>query len=137
VYDKWLATVWHAPLFELGVDDSVGEALAADSDALKYTVALQLVQDQFGVHHTWQHHHTLPTSSPMFSSRSAASPRSLPGFNCSLCDKICSFTRNQRASSLSEKNESALTDHASHENHVINWPASTILDGESDKSTTL
>ena len=55
MYNEWLATVWHAPLFELGVDDSVGEALAADSDALEYTVALQLVQDQFGVHHTWQH----------------------------------------------------------------------------------
>ena len=40
------------------------------------------------------------------------------------------FTRN-----LSEQNKSALTDHASHDNHVINWPASTILDRESDKST--
>jgi len=45
------------------------------------------------------------------------------------------FTRNQRASSLSEQNKSPLTDHASHDNHVINWPASTILDRESDKST--
>ena len=45
------------------------------------------------------------------------------------------FTRNQRASSLSEQNKSAVTDHASHDNHVINWPASTILDRESDKST--
>jgi len=45
------------------------------------------------------------------------------------------FTRNQRASSLSEQNKSALTDHASHDNHVINWPASSILDKESDKST--
>ena len=45
------------------------------------------------------------------------------------------FTRNQRVSSLSEQNKSALTDHASHDNHVINWPASTILDRESDKST--
>jgi len=45
------------------------------------------------------------------------------------------FTRNQRASSLSERNKSALTDHASHDNHVISWPASTILDRESDRST--
>jgi len=45
------------------------------------------------------------------------------------------FTRNQRASSLSEQNKSALTDHASHDNHVINWPAATILDREWDKST--
>jgi len=45
------------------------------------------------------------------------------------------FTRNQRASSLSEQNKSPLTDHASHDNHVINWPASTILDRESDKGT--
>jgi len=44
------------------------------------------------------------------------------------------FTRNQRASSLSEQNKSALTDHASYDNHVINWPASTILDRESDNS---
>ena len=45
------------------------------------------------------------------------------------------FTRIQRLSSLSEQNKSALTDHASHDNHVINWPASTILDWESDRST--
>jgi len=45
------------------------------------------------------------------------------------------FTRNQRASSLSEQNKSALTDHASHDKRMINWPASTILDRESDKST--
>ena len=45
------------------------------------------------------------------------------------------FTRNQRASSLSEQNKSALTDHASHDNHMINRPADTILDRESDKST--
>ena len=45
------------------------------------------------------------------------------------------FTRGQRASSLSEQNKSTLTDHASHENHVINWSAATILDRESDKST--
>ena len=38
------------------------------------------------------------------------------------------FTRIQRLSSLSEQNKSALTDHASHDNHVINWPVSTILD---------
>jgi len=31
------------------------------------------------------------------------------------------FTRNQHASSVSEQNKSALTDHASHDNHVINW----------------
>jgi len=37
------------------------------------------------------------------------------------------FTRNQHASSLPEQNKSALTDHASHNNHVINWPAATIL----------
>jgi len=30
------------------------------------------------------------------------------------------FTRSQRLSSLSEQNKSALTDHASHDNHVIN-----------------
>jgi len=45
------------------------------------------------------------------------------------------FTRNQRASSLSEQNKSVLTDHGSHDNHVINWPAGTVLDRGSDKST--
>jgi len=29
---------------------------------------------------------------------------------------------------LSEQNKSALTDHTSHDNHVINWPAATTLD---------
>jgi len=52
---------------------------------------------------------------------------------CSITSKH--FTRNQHASSLSEQNKSALTDHASHDNHVINWPASTVLDRECDKST--
>jgi len=46
-----------------------------------------------------------------------------------------SFTRSQRLSSLSGQNKSALTDHASHGNHLINWPLSTILDSESDRST--
>jgi len=48
-------------------------------------------------------------------------------------EAICSkpFTRKQRATSLSEQNKSALTDHASHHNHVINWSAATILDRES------
>jgi len=45
------------------------------------------------------------------------------------------FTRNQRASSLSEQNKSTLTDHASHDKHAINWPAATIFDRESDKGT--
>jgi len=37
---------------------------------------------------------------------------------------------------LSEQSKSALTDHASHENHVINWSDSTIiLDRESDRGT--
>jgi len=34
------------------------------------------------------------------------------------------------------KTNTALTDHASQDNHVINWPAATILDRESDKSTS-
>ena len=45
------------------------------------------------------------------------------------------FTRSQRLSSLSEQNKSTLTDLASHDNHVINWPASTILDREYNRST--
>ena len=31
------------------------------------------------------------------------------------------FTRSQRTASLSEHSKSALTDHATQENHVINW----------------
>ena len=52
-------------------------------------------------------------------------------------EAICSkpITRKQHATSLSEQNKSALTDHASHHNHVINWSAATILDRESDKNT--
>jgi len=46
------------------------------------------------------------------------------------------FTTNQRGSSMSEQNKSALTDHASHDNHVTSWPATTILDRESDKRYT-
>jgi len=47
-----------------------------------------------------------------------------PVFNC------------HRLSSLSEQSKSALTDHGSHENHVINWSDSTIiLDRESDRGT--
>ena len=38
------------------------------------------------------------------------------------------FTRSQRASSLLEQNKSALTDHVAHDNHVITWQASTVLD---------
>jgi len=34
----------------------------------------------------------------------------------------------QRLSSLSEQNKLSLTDHASLDNRVINWPAATILD---------
>ena len=44
------------------------------------------------------------------------------------------FTRSRRAVSLSEQNESALTDRAPHDNHVINWQASVVLDRESDRN---
>jgi len=45
------------------------------------------------------------------------------------------FTRSHRLSTLSEQNKSALTDRASHDNHVINWSESTVLDRESDKGS--
>jgi len=38
------------------------------------------------------------------------------------------FTRSQRVSSLSEHNKSALTDHAAHENHMINWSKAMVID---------
>lgn len=39
-----------SPLFELGVEDTVGEALSADPDALQHAVAAQLVQHQEWIH---------------------------------------------------------------------------------------
>lgn len=39
----------YSPLTELLEEDSVGESLPADTDALQHTVALQLIQDQMGV----------------------------------------------------------------------------------------
>ena len=40
-----------------------------------------------------------------------------------------------RASSLTEHNKSALTDHATEENHVINWSQATVIDREPDSFT--
>ena len=45
------------------------------------------------------------------------------------------FTRSQCLHSLSEQNKSALTDHASRDNHLIKWSQATILDRESDRGT--
>ena len=45
--------VGHSPVLEVGVDHAVGEALAADADALQHTVAGELVHHQVGVDHTW------------------------------------------------------------------------------------
>jgi len=45
------------------------------------------------------------------------------------------YTRSQRLHSLSEQNKAALTDHASRDNHMINWSQATILDRESDRGT--
>ena len=49
------------------------------------------------------------------------------------CTKACNertFTRILRASSLTEHNKSALTDHATQENHVTNWSQATVIDRE-------
>ena len=40
-----------------------------------------------------------------------------------------------RASSLTEHNKSALTDHATQENHVINWSQATVIDREPERFT--
>jgi len=45
----------------------------------------------------------------------------------------CTFTRSHRASSLTEHNKSALTDHATQENHVINWSQATEIDREPER----
>ena len=43
------------------------------------------------------------------------------------------FTRSQRTPSLTEHNKSALTDHATQENHLINWSDASIIDREPDR----
>ena len=45
------------------------------------------------------------------------------------------FTRSLRASSLTDHNKSALTDHATQENHVINWSQATVIDTEPERFT--
>ena len=45
------------------------------------------------------------------------------------------FTRSLRTSSLTEHNKSALTDHATQENHVINWSQATVIDREPERFT--
>ena len=45
------------------------------------------------------------------------------------------FTRSLRASSLTEHNKSAVTEHATQENHVINWSQATVIDREPDRFT--
>ena len=45
------------------------------------------------------------------------------------------ITRSHRASSLTEHNKSALTDHATQENHVINLPQATVIDREPERFT--
>jgi len=47
----------------------------------------------------------------------------------------CTFTRSHRASSLTEHNKSALTNHATQENHVINWSQATVIDREPQRFT--
>ena len=43
------------------------------------------------------------------------------------------FTRSHRASSLTEHIKSALTDHATQENYVINWSQATVIDREPER----
>lgn len=43
----------YTPLFELWVDDSVGESLSADTDTFQYTITLELMQYQSGINETW------------------------------------------------------------------------------------
>jgi len=45
------------------------------------------------------------------------------------------FARSQRASSLTERNKSVLTDHAIQENHMISWSQVTVIDREPDQFT--
>ena len=43
---------YYAPLFEVPIEDPVGEALSADADALQHPITAQLVQDQAVLHGT-------------------------------------------------------------------------------------
>ena len=47
------------PLLELGVDDAIREALAADTDAFQHTVTLQLMQRQVSIVNTCTHADTV------------------------------------------------------------------------------
>ena len=46
------------PLFELRVDDPVGETLSTNTDTFKYTITLELVQYQWSVNITCNKHNT-------------------------------------------------------------------------------
>ena len=43
------------------------------------------------------------------------------------------FTRSQPTASLTEHNKSALTDHATQENHLINWSDASFVNRETDR----
>jgi len=45
------------------------------------------------------------------------------------------FTRSLHALSLTEHNKSALTSHATQENHVINWSQATVIDRKPERFT--
>ncbi|XP_072051726.1 uncharacterized protein [Amphiura filiformis] len=45
------------------------------------------------------------------------------------------YTRAKRKESLTEQNKSAITDHISQENHVINWEGAKIIDKDSNQHT--
>jgi len=45
------------------------------------------------------------------------------------------FTRSLHASSLTEHNKSTLTDHATQDNHVINWSQVMVIDREPERFT--
>ena len=49
-------TFQYLPLLELWVDDPAGETLTTDTDSLKYTVTLKLVQDKMGVNNPCNDH---------------------------------------------------------------------------------
>ncbi|XP_072048709.1 uncharacterized protein [Amphiura filiformis] len=43
------------------------------------------------------------------------------------------YTRSKRTESLTEINKSAITDHVSRENHIIDWDSSSIIDREENR----
>ena len=57
--EYYISCPWYPPLLELWVDHPVGQTNPTDSDALKHTVTLQLMQNQLSFEDTWKRAETM------------------------------------------------------------------------------